>query len=172
MLWTFSQKDQESRWYSMFKRLIQNFMKIRITLLTVIYGQLTTRSPSALPQWISKAPLDIYNFYLIILCRTSQCCQAENQTKKSQNQTFMRPYFYQKSDQKRTQTHYFEVKIRLVPKAYFQHKANQLLLENIPYLRKFSSNFLCFVEGWKIEHLTFCTFLAKKRTSKAKRAPI
>ena len=25
--------DQESRWYSMFKRLNQNFMKIRITLL-------------------------------------------------------------------------------------------------------------------------------------------
>ena len=45
-----------------------------------------------------------------------QCCQAENQTKKSQNQTFIRPYFYKKSDQKRTQTRYFEVKIRLVPK--------------------------------------------------------
>ena len=45
-----------------------------------------------------------------------QCCQAENQTKKFQNQTFIRPYFYQKSDQKRTQTRYFEVKIRLVPK--------------------------------------------------------
>ena len=25
-----------------------------------------------------------------------QCCQAENQTNKSQNQTFIRPYFYQK----------------------------------------------------------------------------
>ena len=36
-----------------------------------------------------------------------QCCQAENQTKKSQNQTFLRPYFYQISDQKRTQTRYF-----------------------------------------------------------------
>ena len=45
-----------------------------------------------------------------------QCCQAENQTKKSQNLTFIGPYFYQKSDQKQTQTRYFEVKIRLVPK--------------------------------------------------------
>ena len=44
---------------------------------------------------------------------TKQCCQAENQTKKSQNQTFIRPYFYQKLDQKRTQTCYFEVQIRL-----------------------------------------------------------
>ena len=26
--------DQESRWYNMFKRLNQNFMKIRITLTT------------------------------------------------------------------------------------------------------------------------------------------
>ena len=31
--WIFSQKDQESRWYSMFKRLNKNFLKIRITLL-------------------------------------------------------------------------------------------------------------------------------------------
>ena len=46
----------------------------------------------------------------------TQCCQAENQTKKSQNQTFIRPHFYQKSDQMRTQTCNFEVKIRLVLK--------------------------------------------------------
>ena len=38
---------------------------------------------------------------------------SRNQTKKSQNLTFIRPYFYQKSDQKRTQTRYFEIKIRL-----------------------------------------------------------
>ena len=53
-----------------------------------------------------------------------QCCQAENHTKKSQNQTFIRPYFYQKSDQKRNQTCYFEVQIGLVPNTYFWHLAN------------------------------------------------
>ena len=44
--------------------------------------------------------------------------QHLNQTNKSQNQTFIRPYFYKrrkKSDQKQTQTRYFQVQIRLVP---------------------------------------------------------
>ena len=42
----------------------------------------------------------------------SQCCQLKNQTRKSQNQTFIRPYFHQKSDQKRTRNRRFGIKIR------------------------------------------------------------
>ena len=41
-------------------------------------------------------------------CTAVHCCQAENTTKKSQNQTHIRPYFYQKLDQKRTPTCYFQ----------------------------------------------------------------
>ena len=79
--------------------------------------------------------------------KLKQCCQAENQTKKSQNQTFIRPYFYQKSDQKPTQTRYLEIKIRLVFKLNSGVWQIDFFFENIPYLGNFLSNFLLCGEG-------------------------
>ena len=72
-------------------------------------------------------------FWTLSKSALNQCYQAKNQTMKSQNQTFIRPYFYQKSDQNRTQTLYFEGKIRLVPKTLFRHKANQLLFKKFQF---------------------------------------
>ena len=51
-----------------------------------------------------------------------QCCQAEDQTEKSQNQTFIRPYFYQKTDQKRTPTRHFRGQNQNGSKTQFRHK--------------------------------------------------
>ena len=51
--------DQESRWYSMFKRLYQNFMKIRITLTAQTEMELVgVMSPNATPGHVRKLSIE------------------------------------------------------------------------------------------------------------------
>ena len=76
-----------------------------------------------------------------------QCYQAENQTKKAQNQTCMRPYFYQKSDQTPTRTRHFKVKIRLVPKTFLTSSKSTFIKKKYSVFKEFFNYFFCCV--WK-----------------------
>ena len=77
---------------------------------TRVQKYMSTKVPTYFPQippYLLNIPLYFPKIPLFLPKIPLQCCHEENQTKKSKNQTFIRPHFYQKSNQKRTCPPYF-----------------------------------------------------------------
>ena len=72
---------------------------------TRVQKYMSTRVPTYFPQippYLLNIPLYFPKILSFLPKIPLQCCQEENQTNESQNLTFIRPHFYQKSNQNRS----------------------------------------------------------------------
>ena len=120
-------------------------------------------------QWQDRTPIKIE-----LLLEGSQTGAAQQKIRpRNLNIWLIRPYFNQKSDQKRTQTDYFWGPDRTCSKNLIQTLGKLTFIDEnkINFSETIKLSMLC-VEGWKSENQTFLDFLgqladfsSKKRTN-------
>ena len=121
--------------------------------------------------FLPKIPLYLPKIPLFLPKIPLQCCQEENQTKESQNLTFIRPHFYQKSNQNWSWPLYFSGQnlncskniIPTLGTVTFICKKNLDLKENLDIF------FFVLCGRLESENLTFWSFQGQKRTFQAKK---
>ena len=128
--------------------IVYFLLSIVYCLLSTVYCQLST---------VYYLLSTVYCLISTVYCLL-QCCQAENQIKISQNQTFYQTICLPNIRPKADPNWLFWGQNQAVPKTKFLHLANQLLFWTHFIFKEIFKHFMLCVEGLKSENQTFWTF--------------